>query len=155
MNKGNSIRNGPEKDVYTPQKHVQSEQVIKIEFVSRSEREEGCGTLQELIKTCDYMEMTVYTRKPFWLKVLHSSHFGATNYNQILKFLKKIFVHMCFQILNWKHYTDIIVPRPGAKHLLKPCASWCGGLFFWTFLSVRSYSTGFSPAHRAQSIYML
>lgn len=96
MNKGNSIRNGSEKDAYTPQKHdmnVQSEQVIKIESVSRSQREEGYGTV-ELTKTCDYMEMRVFTSKLFQVKVLYDSHFGATNYYQILKFLKNICAHL-------------------------------------------------------------
>lgn len=42
---------------------------MKIESVSRSEREKGYGTLEEWTETCDYMEMRVYTSKFFGSKL--------------------------------------------------------------------------------------
>lgn len=68
MNKGKSIRNQSEKDVYTPQKHnlnIQFEQVIKTESVSVLESEEGYEPLQ-LTKPCDYIEMRGYFGPSFF-----------------------------------------------------------------------------------------
>lgn len=49
--------------------NIQPEQVMKIESVSRSEREKGYGTLEKLTETCDYIEMRVYTSKFFGSKL--------------------------------------------------------------------------------------
>lgn len=45
---------------------IQSEQVIKIEFLSVSESAKGYGVTEDLSKTCDYKEIRVYISF-FWL----------------------------------------------------------------------------------------
>lgn len=53
---------------------IQSEQVIKIEFLSESDSAKGYGVTEDLSKTCGYKEMRVYTSL-FLLQIHYDSHF--------------------------------------------------------------------------------
>lgn len=145
MNKGKSIRNQSEKDVYTPQKHnlnIQFEQVIKTESVSVLESEEGYEPLQ-LTKPCDYVEMRGYFGPSFLAPSSPWQSFWGYKLQQILEFLKNISAHLFsnfeLKILYRHHHSKT---RCNAFPIAL-CNLVCVGVLFWMFLIFKKLLHGF------------